>query len=66
MSVVLLFPKNHVSKRAAGELLNSAEIVIFPGVRIERRSFDAAKTILSPKNHRASQAAIDAESLHLT
>lgn len=66
MSVVLPFPRNPVSKRVQGANSQSAEVVIFPGVRFERRSFDFAKTLTPPRKRRISQAALDEESLILT
>ena len=59
MSVVLQFPINRVASRDPGDLVLSAEVVIFPGVRVERRNFDLAKTAGSGRNRRVSQAAID-------
>jgi hypothetical protein len=60
MSVVLQFPYNRVSSRDPFDMVHSAEVVIFPGVRVERRNFDKAKPPVSagPKR-RVSQAAID-------
>jgi hypothetical protein len=66
MSVVLPFPKNPVSKRAAVQVFESAEIVIFPGVRVERRSFDLAQVMTASRKRHASQAAIDEDQLDLT
>ena len=66
MSVVLPFPQNPVSKRALDANSKSAEVVIFPGVRFERRCFDLAKTMAPPRKRRVSQAAIDEQSLLLT
>ena len=59
MSVVLQFPINRVASRDPGDLVLSAEVVIFPGVRIERRNFDLAKTSVASRKRHASQAAID-------
>ena len=59
MSVVLQFPINRVASRGPGDLVLSAEVVIFPGVRVERRNFDLAKTTAPGRKHRISQAAID-------
>ena len=58
MSVVLQFPTNRVVSRDPDDFILAAEVVIFPGVRIERRNFDLAKATVSSR-HRASQAAID-------
>ena len=59
MTVVLQFPSNRVVPRDPSGGLLSAEIVIFPGVRVERRSFDVTKSNASVRKRRASQAAID-------
>jgi hypothetical protein len=66
MSVVLPFPQNPVSKRVQGAILGSAEIVIFPGVRVERRSFELATALNAQRKRRVSQVAIDEDSLILT
>ena len=59
MSVVLQFPYNRVSSRDQFDLVLSAEVVIFPGVQVERRNFDLAKTTTPARKRRVSQAAID-------
>ena len=59
MSVVLQFPYNRVASRDQAEMALSAEVVIFPGVRVERRNFDLAKATATSRKRRASQAAID-------
>ena len=59
MSVVLQFPNNRVVPRDPSDMVLSAEVVIFPGVRVERRNFDPAKIASPSRKHRASQAAID-------
>lgn len=59
MTVVLQFPSNRVVPRDPSEGVLSAKVVIFPGVRVERRNFDLAKTTASAHKRRASQAAID-------
>ena len=59
MSVVLQFPTNRVVSRDTDEVILAAEVVIFPGVRVERRNFDLAKATVSSRKHRASQTAID-------
>ena len=58
MSVVLQFPTNRVVSRDPNDTV-LAEVVIFPGVRIERCNFDLAKATVSGRKRRASQAAID-------
>ena len=59
MNVVLQFPSNRVVARDPGDGLLSAEVVIFPGVRVERRNFDLANTTATGRKRRVSQAAID-------
>ena len=59
MSVVLQFPYNRVASRDPFDTVHSAEVVIFPGVRIERSNSDLAKPRVSAKKRRVSQAAID-------
>jgi len=59
MSVVLQFPYNRVTPREQDDMVHSAEVVIFPGVRVERRNFDLAKTATPSRKRRISQAAID-------
>jgi hypothetical protein len=59
MTVVLQFPSNRVVQRDRTDAILSAEVVIFPGVRVERRNFDLASTTVSTRQRRASQAAID-------
>ena len=59
MNVVLQFPVNRVVPRNPDDADLSAEVVIFPGVRVERRNFKLAKTATPGRKHRVSQAAID-------
>ena len=59
MNVVLQFPLNRVVPRNPGDVVLSAEVVIFPGVRMERRKFKLAKTNAPGRKHRVSQTAID-------
>jgi hypothetical protein len=59
MSVVLQFPINRVSSRDEFDLVLPGEVVIFPGVRVERRNFDGSKPAVRSQKRRASQAAID-------
>jgi hypothetical protein len=58
MSVILQFPVNRVSSRNEFDMVLPGEVVIFPGVRVERRNFEGSKPVRSQKR-RASQAAID-------
>ncbi len=60
MNVVLQFPVNRVVPRdESDDVVLSAEVVIFPGVRMERRNFKLAKTAVPGRKRRVSQAAID-------
>ena len=59
MSVVLQFPYNRVSSPDPFDMVHSAEVVIFPGVQMERRNFDMPKPPVSGQKRRASQAAIE-------
>ena len=59
MNVVLQFPVNRVVPRSSDDVVLSAEVVIFPGVRMERRKFKLAKITAPGRKHRVSQAAVD-------
>lgn len=59
MNVVLQFPVNRVVMRSPHDAALCAEVVIFPGVRVERRNVKLAKTAAPGRKHRVSQAAID-------
>lgn len=59
MNVVLQFPVNRVVPRGPNDAVLSAEVVIFPGVRMERRNIKLAKTAAPGRKRRVSQAAID-------
>jgi hypothetical protein len=59
MNVVLQFPLNRVVPRSNDGVVLSAEVVIFPGVRVERRNFELSKAAAPGRKRRASQAAID-------
>jgi hypothetical protein len=66
MTVVLPFPQNRISVEVTVATSQTAEIIIFPGVRIERRNFDLAATRAPARKRRATQAAIDEDALTLT
>ncbi len=59
MSVVLQFPINRVSSRDEFDMVLSGEVIIFPGVRVERRNFDGLKPSVRSQKRRVSQTAID-------
>jgi hypothetical protein len=49
MGTILTFPRDRVPQRAASAHEGSAEIVIFPGVRIERYDFSLADRLPPPR-----------------
>ncbi|MBK1870013.1 hypothetical protein [Taklimakanibacter albus] len=49
MGTILTFPRDRVPQRAAKAHEGSAEIVIFPGVRIERYDFSLADRLPPPR-----------------
>ncbi len=59
MSVVLQFPTNSAAGREPSGRPLSAEIIIFPGVRFERRNSDLAQAALLGRKRRMSQSALD-------
>lgn len=59
MSVVLQFPKISVAQREPNDRLLPAEVIIFPGVRFERRNSDLAQAALLGRKRRMSQSALD-------
>ncbi len=61
MSVVLQFPKVSPVQRETSDALLTAEVIIFPGVRLERRGFEMPPPPSPNRHRRSSQAAIDEE-----
>ena len=59
MSVVLQFPKISAAQRELNDRLLPAEVIIFPGVRFERRISDLAQAALLGRKRRMSQSALD-------
>jgi hypothetical protein len=59
MNVVLPFPTDRRPLRETLAQPVMAEIVIFPGVRFERRNFDTPKPATVTRQHRNAQAAIE-------
>ena len=59
MNVVLQFPLNRVVPRGPDDAVHAAEVVIFPGVRMERGKSKLAKAAAASRKRRVSQAAID-------
>jgi hypothetical protein len=53
MSAVIPFPMNRVRPMSETDGAGQAEVIIFPGVRVERLSFDLAER-LSPSRRKSS------------
>jgi hypothetical protein len=49
MGTLLTFPRNRLSQSAKQNLAEPAEIVIFPGIRIERYDFSLADRLPPPR-----------------
>lgn len=58
MSSIVQFPLERVAPRSRKQASAAAEIIIFPGVRIERKQQAAARTTLSRKR-RNTQVAVE-------
>ncbi|MFN0191131.1 MAG: hypothetical protein HC855_16860 [Rhizobiales bacterium] len=56
MSVVIEFPRFRAAPARHHVTNGNAEIVIFPGVRIERREFNISDRVASPRKRRNSRA----------
>jgi hypothetical protein len=56
MNSVIAFPAERLRPAAAAGGGRGAEIVIFPGVRIERREFNLADRVAPPRRRRAARA----------
>ena len=56
MNSVIAFPAGRSRASVASTLGTSAEIVIFPGVRIERREFNLADRVAPPRRRRIARA----------
>lgn len=59
MSVVVNFPLHRLEPASGRRFGASAEIVIFPGVRIERQDTPAVTRSASARARRAAQAAAE-------
>jgi hypothetical protein len=57
MPTVIAFPMGRVKPVAHGAPAGCAEIVIFPGVRVERREFNPAGRMPVPRRNRRSSRA---------
>ena len=55
MNSVIAFPAGRLKPAGSVRSGGSAEIVIFPGVRIERREFNLADRVAVPRRRRASR-----------
>lgn len=60
MGTVVEFPANRVMPVDGSRLPSQAEVVIFPGVRVERREFNLADRVV-PRRKRAAPAAQQVE-----
>lgn len=56
MSAVIVFPAGRTRPAAQREFSGSAEVIIFPGVRIERLMFDLSERLPALRNGSAQQA----------
>lgn len=63
MSVVIEFPRFRAGPPRQHVTNGNAEIVIFPGVRIERREFNISDRVASPRKRRNNRAVNAAEDL---
>ena len=54
MSAVISFPTSRIRPPGAADAAGDAEVIIFPGVRIERLGFDLAERL--PAGRRSSTA----------
>ncbi len=62
MNTVIEFPRNRLGGGPRNESTAPAEVVIFPGVRIERTAFSLAERIaVAPKRTSASARAKELE-----
>lgn len=52
MSAVIAFPASRIRPPRQAEAASDAEVIIFPGVRIERLDFDLAERL--PQGRRSS------------
>lgn len=56
MSAVIEFPAGRTRPVALRENSGSAEVIIFPGVRIDRTGFDLAERLPAVRNGSSSQS----------
>jgi hypothetical protein len=55
MSAVIEFPAGRIRQTAQQDITGSAEVIIFPGVRVERLAFDLAERLPVLRNGSASK-----------
>ena len=55
MSAVITFPADRSRQAAQREVSGSAEVIIFPGVRIERMAFDLSERLPAARNGSVQQ-----------
>jgi hypothetical protein len=58
MSLVLQFPVDRLSPRGLSKKPVTADIIIFPGIRVERKNFDLLEPQSPRRKRGAAQAAI--------
>ncbi len=56
MSAVIAFPERPVRKAQQAGMSGGAEVIIFPGVQVERLPFDLAERLPAVRNNSSIQA----------
>ena len=56
MRAVIEFPAGRTRSVARSETSGDAEVIIFPGVRVERMAFDLAERLPAVRNGSSSQS----------
>lgn len=56
MSAVIEFPASRIRPAAQRDAFGNAEVIIFPGVRIERLAFDLAERLPAVRNGSVPQS----------
>ena len=49
-SAVIVFPLDRIRSEARADLTGEAEVIIFPGVRVERLMYDLAERLPAARN----------------
>jgi hypothetical protein len=55
MSAVIEFPADRIPRTPRQDITGSAEVIIFPGVRVERLPFDLAERLPALRNGSAAK-----------